>query len=127
LSIFRVFERIRGDYFIFRNFPDRLFTSSGFKRIIPGYPTNPLHFRPCLLFWYFHPRKMWGFDVHQILSNPFKYSSPKILYHEALFTSRLLEGMGEDYFVSRNFPDRLFTSLGFEGIIPGYPHKSPPL
>jgi hypothetical protein len=37
------------------------------------------------------------------------------------------EGMGGDYFVSRNFSDRLFTSLGFEGIIPGYPHKSPPL
>jgi hypothetical protein len=34
--------------------------------------------------------------------------------------------MGEDYFVSWNFPDRLFTSSGFEGIIMGYPHKSPP-
>jgi hypothetical protein len=46
---------------------------------------------------------------------------------EALFTSRVFEGMGGDYFESRNFPDRLFTSLGFEGIIPGYPHKSLPL
>jgi hypothetical protein len=45
---------------------------------------------------------------------------------EALFTSRVFEGIGGDYFVSRNFSDRLFTSLGFEGIIPGYPHKSPP-
>jgi hypothetical protein len=33
--------------------------------------------------------------------------------------------MGGDYFVSRNFPGRLFTTPGFEGIIPGYPHKSP--
>jgi hypothetical protein len=24
---------------------------------------------------------MWGFGVHPILSNPLKYSSPKILYH----------------------------------------------
>jgi hypothetical protein len=27
-------------------------------------------------------RDMWGFDVHPILSNPLKYSSPKILYHD---------------------------------------------
>jgi hypothetical protein len=46
---------------------------------------------------------------------------------EALFTSRVFEGMRGDYFDSRNFPDRLFTSPDFEGIIPGYPHKSPPL
>jgi hypothetical protein len=46
---------------------------------------------------------------------------------EALFTSRVFEGMRGDYFVSRNFPDRLFTSPGFERIIPRYPHKSPPL
>jgi hypothetical protein len=46
---------------------------------------------------------------------------------EALFTSRVFEGMRGDYFVSRNFSDRLFTSPGFEGLIPGYPHKSPPL
>jgi hypothetical protein len=57
---------------------------------------------------------MWGFGVHPILSNPLK----------ALFTSRVFEGMRGDYFVFQNFPHRLFTSPGFEGIIPGYPHKS---
>jgi hypothetical protein len=46
---------------------------------------------------------------------------------KALFTSRVFEGMGRDYFVSRNFLDRLFTSPGFEEIILGYPHKSPPV
>jgi hypothetical protein len=25
---------------------------------------------------------MWGFDVHPIFSNPIKYSSSKILYHD---------------------------------------------
>jgi hypothetical protein len=49
------------------------------------------------------------------------------LITKALFTSRVFEGMGGDYFISRNFPNRLFTSLGFEGIISGYPQKSPPL
>jgi hypothetical protein len=49
---------------------------------------------------------MWGFGVHQILLNLLKYSFSKILYHEALFTSRVFEGMGGDYFISRNFPDR---------------------
>jgi hypothetical protein len=44
---------------------------------------------------------------------------------EALFTSRVFEGMGGDYPVSRNFPGRLFTRLGFERIIPEYPYKSP--
>jgi uncharacterized SAM-binding protein YcdF (DUF218 family) len=44
---------------------------------------------------------------------------------QALFTSRVFEGMRGDYFVSQNFPNRLFTSPGFEGIIPRYPHKSP--
>jgi hypothetical protein len=44
---------------------------------------------------------------------------------EALFTSRVFKGMGGDYFVSRNFSDRLFTSPGFERIIS--PHKSPSL
>jgi hypothetical protein len=34
---------------------------------------------------------------------------------KALFTSRVLEGMGGDYFISRNFSDRLFTSLGLRG------------
>jgi hypothetical protein len=38
-----------------------------------------------------------------------------------------LSGMWGDYFVSWNFPDRLFTSLGFTRIIPGNSHKSPPL
>jgi hypothetical protein len=28
---------------------------------------------------------IWRFDVHPILSNPFKYSSPKILYHDGEF------------------------------------------
>jgi hypothetical protein len=28
---------------------------------------------------------MWGFDVHPILSNPLKYSSQKILYHDGEF------------------------------------------
>jgi hypothetical protein len=46
---------------------------------------------------------------------------------EALFTSKVFEGMGGDYFVSRNFLDRLFTSPGFEGIIPRYLHNSSPL
>jgi hypothetical protein len=54
-------------------------------------------------------------------------SGMKINYHKALFTSRVFEGIRGDYFVSRNLLDRLFTSLGFEGIIPGYPHKSPSL
>jgi hypothetical protein len=46
---------------------------------------------------------------------------------KALFTSRVFEGMGGNYFVSQNFPDRLFTSPEFEEIILGYPLKSPPL
>jgi hypothetical protein len=46
---------------------------------------------------------------------------------KALFISRVFEGMEGDYFKFRNFPDRLFISPGFEEIIPGYPHKSPPL
>jgi hypothetical protein len=29
---------------------------------------------------------MWGFGVHPILSNPLKYSSPKILYHNGEFS-----------------------------------------
>jgi hypothetical protein len=45
---------------------------------------------------------------------------------EALFTSRVFKGIGGNYFVSQNFPGRLFTRSGFEGIIPGYSHKSPP-
>jgi hypothetical protein len=45
--------------------------------------------------------------------------------NHALFTSRVFEGMRGDYFISRNFSDRLFTSPGFEGIISGYLHKSP--
>jgi hypothetical protein len=28
---------------------------------------------------------MWGFSIHPILSNPLKYSSPKILYHDGEF------------------------------------------
>jgi hypothetical protein len=28
---------------------------------------------------------MWGFGVHPILSNPLKYSFPKILYHDGEF------------------------------------------
>jgi hypothetical protein len=28
---------------------------------------------------------MWGFGVHPILSNPLKYSSPKILYYDGEF------------------------------------------
>jgi hypothetical protein len=28
---------------------------------------------------------MWEFGVHPILSNPLKYSSPKILYHDEEF------------------------------------------
>jgi hypothetical protein len=30
---------------------------------------------------------MWGFGVHPILSNPVKYSSLKILYHDGEFSS----------------------------------------
>jgi hypothetical protein len=47
--------------------------------------------------------------------------------NKVLFTFRVFEGMGGDYFDSRNFLDRLFTSPGFEEIILGYPHKCPPL
>jgi hypothetical protein len=57
---------------------------------------------------------------------PWKGEWPRRLL-KVLFTSRVFEGMGEDYFLSRNLPDRLFTSPGFKGIIPRYPHKSPPL
>jgi hypothetical protein len=28
---------------------------------------------------------MWEFDVHPMLLNPLKYSSPKILYHDREF------------------------------------------
>jgi hypothetical protein len=28
---------------------------------------------------------MWGFDVQSILSNPLKYSSSEILYHDGEF------------------------------------------
>jgi hypothetical protein len=28
---------------------------------------------------------MWGFGVHPILSDPLKYPSPKILYHDGEF------------------------------------------
>jgi hypothetical protein len=44
--------------------------------------------RPCLLPDIFIPERcgdMWGFGVHPILSNPLKYSSPKILYHDGEF------------------------------------------
>jgi hypothetical protein len=34
---------IGGDYFVSRNFSDRLFTNLGFEEIISRYPTNPLH------------------------------------------------------------------------------------
>jgi hypothetical protein len=30
-------------------------------------------------------RDMWGFGVHPILSNPLKYNSSKILYHDIEF------------------------------------------
>jgi hypothetical protein len=43
LFTFRVFERMAGDYFIFQNFLDRLFTSPDFEGIIPDIYTNPLH------------------------------------------------------------------------------------
>jgi hypothetical protein len=52
------------------------------------YYRQDLPLGPCLLLQYFHPRKMWdmwGFGVHPILSNPLKYSSPKILYHNVEF------------------------------------------
>jgi hypothetical protein len=44
-----------------------------------------------------------------------------------LFTSMVFERMGGDYFVSRNFSDRLFTSPNFTGIILRYPYKFSPL
>jgi hypothetical protein len=34
----KIFEGIEGDYPVFQNFSDRLFTSPGLERIIPGYP-----------------------------------------------------------------------------------------
>jgi hypothetical protein len=49
-------------------------------------PLPPFHsLRPCLLLWYFHPEKMWGFGVHSIPSNLLKYPFPKILYHDGEF------------------------------------------
>jgi hypothetical protein len=53
-------------------------------------------------------------------------SSNPLIYPKALFTSRVFEGMGGDYPVSRIFPDGLFTRPSLEGIILGYLHKSPP-
>jgi hypothetical protein len=44
-------------------------------------------------------------------------------HYKALFTSRIFEGMEENYFISWNFSNRLFTSPGFEGIISGYPTR----
>jgi hypothetical protein len=44
--------------------------------------------RPCLLLRYFYPKRCrdtWRFGVHPIPSNPFKYPSPKILYHDGEF------------------------------------------
>jgi hypothetical protein len=58
--------------------------------------------------------------IHSFLKNP----SYRI--RKALFTSRVFEGIGGDYLVFWNFSDRMFTRMGFEGIIPRYPHKSPP-
>jgi hypothetical protein len=48
------------------------------------------------------------------------------LLTKALFTSRIFEGIGEDYSISCSFPDRLFTRLGLERIISGNSHKSSP-
>jgi hypothetical protein len=63
-----------------RQYPRRYLTiavlASSVRRLL-------LPFRPCLLLRYFYLRKMWnmwGFGVHPILLNPFKYSSPKILF-----------------------------------------------
>jgi hypothetical protein len=54
---------------------------------------------------------------------PTKVPTPSEI-DQALFTSKIFEGMRGDYFVFRNFPGRLFTSPGFEEIISEYPHKS---
>jgi hypothetical protein len=42
---------------------------------------------------------------------------------EALLTSKIFKEIGGDSFISQNFSDSLFTSLGFERIIPGYPQQ----
>jgi hypothetical protein len=63
------------------------------KNVGLNYPTETKPYRifslrPCLLLRYFYPKRcedMWGFGVHPILSNPIKYSSPKILYHDGEF------------------------------------------
>jgi hypothetical protein len=53
--------------------------------MIAAHQINDKEFGPCLLLWYFDPRKMWGFGVHPILLNPLKYSSLKILYYDREF------------------------------------------
>jgi hypothetical protein len=56
-----------------------------------GWPTQDPVFRVQALFTspvFFIPERygdIWGFGVHPILSNPLKYSSPKILYHDGEF------------------------------------------
>jgi hypothetical protein len=42
----------------------------------------------------------------------------KYFYSKTLFTSRVFEKMEEDYIVSRNFPDGLFTRSGLKAINP---------
>jgi hypothetical protein len=53
-----------------------------------------------------------GFSGHPILSNPLKYSFPKIFNYKALFTFKVFEGI-------ISYPE--FTRPGFEGIIRDIP------
>jgi hypothetical protein len=62
---------------------------------------------------------MWGYVEIWYSFNTFK--SSQIFFFKVLFTSRVFEGIGGDYFVSRYIPGRLFTRPGFEGLSPQIP------
>jgi hypothetical protein len=65
-----------------------------------------------LLLLYFHPRGVWGSEGISCSPRPCLL----LVY---------LKGW-EGIILYPEIPDRLFTRPGLEGIIPGYPHKSPP-
>jgi hypothetical protein len=77
-----------------------------------------------------HPNNEIGNGGHFLSILDLEFSVQFISEQRFLHPNRplgYLRGWKGIIFVSRNFPDRLFTSPGFEGIIPGYPHKSHPL
>jgi hypothetical protein len=104
---------------------DWFFTSSNWISVLPNTMVLPLaktgsDHVPCVV----------SIDTNIPKAKLFRFENYWVQlpgFIEALFTSKVFEGMGGDYFKSRNFPNRLFTSPCFEGIILGYPHKSPPL